>query len=56
MLPVISAYAKFLGANEALAGLIAGLYSIVAIPASFTMGVFVDILGRRRALLLAFFR
>lgn len=54
MLPVISAYAKFLGADEALAGLIAGLYSIVAIPASLTMGVSVDILGRRRALLLAF--
>jgi len=54
MLPVISAYAKFLGADEALAGLIAGLYSIVAIPASLMMGVSVDILGRRRALLLAF--
>ncbi|MCP8308730.1 MAG: MFS transporter [archaeon] len=54
MLPVISAYAKFLGADEALAGLIAGLYSVVAILASFVMGISVDILGRRRALLLAF--
>ncbi len=54
MLPMISAYALSLGANEALAGLIAGLYSIVAIPASLIMGISVDILGRRRALLLAF--
>jgi len=54
MLPLIAAYARFLGANEALAGLTAGLYSIVAVPASFIMGVSVDIIGRRRALLLAF--
>ncbi|NWG09838.1 MAG: MFS transporter [Nitrososphaerales archaeon] len=54
MVPVIALYARSLGANEALAGLTAGLYSIVAIPASFAMGFSVDIIGRRRALILAF--
>lgn len=55
MLPVIAAYSKFLGADEALAGLTAGFYAIVALPTSFMMGLVVDIIGRKKSLLLAFF-
>ncbi len=49
--PTISAFAASLGADEILASLIAGLYSIVAIPASIIMGLTVDAIGRRRALI-----
>ena len=48
--PTISAYAVTLGASESLAGFIAGLYSIVAIPASLAMGLAIDAIGRRLAL------
>ncbi len=49
--PTIAAFAASLGASEALAGLITGLYSIVAIPASIVMGLTIDAIGRRRALI-----
>lgn len=49
-IPTIAAYAQYLGASEALAGLITGLYSMVALPASLVAGVVVDRVGRRRAL------
>ena len=48
--PTISAYAVTLGAGESVAGFIAGLYSIVAIPASLAMGLAIDAIGRRLAL------
>ena len=48
--PTISAYAVTLGGGESVAGFIAGLYSIVAIPASLTMGLAIDAIGRRLAL------
>ncbi len=51
LLGVIAAYAKYLGADEDLAGFIAGLYSMVAIPASVLAGFIVDRIGRRRSLL-----
>lgn len=51
LLGVIAAYAKYLGADEDLAGFIAGLYSMVAIPASILAGFIVDRMGRRKSLL-----
>ncbi len=48
--PTIAAYAKSLGATEFFASFIAGLYAIIAIPASFAMGLSIDAIGRRRAL------
>ncbi|MFQ5908283.1 MAG: MFS transporter [Thermoplasmata archaeon] len=50
--PTIAAYAKSLGASDVFAGLIAGLYAIVAIPASLAMGLTIDAIGRRRALII----
>ncbi len=50
LLGVISAYAEHLGASKAEAGFIAGLYSMVAIPASALAGLIVDKVGRKRAL------
>lgn len=49
--PTIAAFAASLGADDVLASLIAGLYSIVAIPASIIMGLTIDAIGRRRALI-----
>lgn len=49
--PTIAAYAKVLGADVVLASFIAGLYSIVAIPASLVMGLTIDVIGRKRALI-----
>jgi len=51
--PIISVYAGSLGASKALAGLIAGLYSIVAIPCSIIMGMLIDKIGRKRGLIIA---
>ncbi|MEE9591999.1 MAG: MFS transporter [Thermoplasmata archaeon] len=48
--PTIAAYAKSLGATEFFASFIAGLYAIIAIPASLAMGLTIDAIGRRRAL------
>ncbi|MCS7107676.1 MAG: MFS transporter [Acidilobaceae archaeon] len=50
--PILSIYAKELGASTAAAGFIVGLYSIVAIPASVVAGLLVDRLGRKRMLAL----
>lgn len=50
LISVISPYARFLGADEAQAGFIAGLYSIVAIPASIVAGILMDKVGRWRLL------
>jgi MFS family permease len=48
--PTIAAYAKSLGATDFFASFIAGLYAIIAIPASLAMGLTIDAVGRRRAL------
>lgn len=45
--PVISAYAQSLGASDALAGFIAALYSLAAIPASLLTGLLLDRFNRR---------
>ncbi len=50
LLGLIAGYAKKLGAGDVEAGFIAGVYSMVAIPASIVAGVVVDRLGRRRSL------
>lgn len=50
MIPIIALYALEMGASEALAGFTAGLYSLVAIPASVAAGVLVDRFGRKRML------
>jgi len=50
LISIISPYARFLGADEAQAGFIAGLYSIVAIPASVVAGILMDKVGRWRLL------
>ncbi len=50
--PTVAAYAKALGADEVLASLTAGMYSIVAIPASLAMGLMIDVIGRKRALVM----
>jgi len=52
LIPIIALYARSLGASEAQAGFIAGLYSMVAIPASIVAGVLIDRFGRRRMLAL----
>jgi MFS family permease len=52
LIPVIALYAYSLGASEAQAGFIAGLYSMVAIPASVVAGVLIDRFGRKRMLAL----
>jgi DHA1 family solute carrier family 18 vesicular amine transporter 1/2 len=48
--PIISSYAKSLGASDFEAGLVTGLYSAIAIPATIAMGYVIDRLGRRRVL------
>ncbi|MCX8196063.1 MAG: MFS transporter [Acidilobaceae archaeon] len=48
--PILSIYARELGATPALAGFIVGLYSLIAIPASIVAGLLVDRLGRKRML------
>lgn len=50
--PTIAIYAQTLGADEFLASFIAGLYALVAIPASLVMGLTIDAIGRRRALII----
>lgn len=50
MIPIIALYALELGANEVLAGLTAGLYSLVSIPASVVAGILIDKFGRKRML------
>ncbi|BAN90672.1 MFS transporter [Aeropyrum camini] len=50
LLGVVAAYAEHLGASKAEAGFIAGLYSMVAIPASLAAGLAVDKVGRKKAL------
>ncbi len=50
LLGLIAGYAKSLGAGDEYAGLIAGLYSMVALPASLAAGIIVDKVGRRRSL------
>ena len=51
MIGIIAPYAQSLGAGEAEAGLIAGLYSIVALVASVFAGLVVEAVGRRKSLL-----
>lgn len=48
--PQIALYARGLGATPAEAGIIAGLYGLVAIPASLVAGILVDRFGRKRML------
>jgi len=48
--PIISSYAISLGATPSIAGLIAGLYAIIAIPSSFILGLITDKIGRKNAL------
>ncbi len=55
MLGIIAAYAKKLGASEALSGTIAGLYSLVAIPSSIIAGLLIDKIGKKRMLILGLF-
>lgn len=50
LISIISPYARQLGASEFEAGFIAGLYSIVAIPASVLAGLLMDRIGRWRLL------
>lgn len=52
MIPIMALYAMELGANEILAGLILGLFSITIIPASLLSGILVDRFGKRRILTL----
>ncbi|GBC71050.1 hypothetical protein HRbin02_00827 [Candidatus Calditenuaceae archaeon HR02] len=53
--PIIAAHARALNADAFWAGLIAGSYSIVAIPMIVFAGYFSDILGRRRAMVIGMF-
>ncbi len=50
LIPIIALYAQSLGATEAQAGLVVGLYSMAAIPFSIIAGLLVDRLGRRKML------
>ncbi|MEB3779353.1 MAG: MFS transporter [Desulfurococcales archaeon] len=50
LLGIIAPYAVKLGASDPQAGLITGLYSMVAIPASILAGIIVDKIGRKRSL------
>lgn len=50
--PQMALYARQLGASPAQAGFIAGLYGLVAIPASIVAGILVDRLGRKNMLTL----
>ncbi len=50
--PVIAAYARALNADAFWAGLIAGSYSIVAIPMIVLAGYLSDVIGRRRAMVM----
>ncbi len=52
LMGIISPYAEALGASKPQAGLIAGLYSMVAIPASLLAGVVVDKVGRKKSMML----
>ncbi len=52
MLGIIASYARKLGADEAQAGIIAALYSLVAIPASIVAGILVDRIGRKKMLVM----
>ncbi len=52
MIPTIAAYARSLGASEFEAGLITGMYSYVALLASVAAGLAVDLIGRKRAMVL----
>lgn len=49
--PIIASYAKSLGADAALAGLIAGIYSLISIPMIVLSGFVSDVIGRRRSIL-----
>ncbi len=53
MVPVLAPYAQQLGANEAQAGLIVGIYSLANMLASLGAGVLLDRLGRRVPLALS---
>ncbi|MCE4598830.1 MAG: MFS transporter [Desulfurococcales archaeon] len=50
LLGIIAPYAVKLGASDPQAGLITGLYSMVAIPASILAGIIVDKIGRKKSL------
>ncbi len=52
LIGVIAPYAVSLGADERLAGLIAGLYGMASLPASIAAAFIVDRLGRLRSLAL----
>lgn len=48
--PILSGYAKSLGAGDFEAGVVVGIYSAVAIPSTIAMGYLIDRIGRRRLL------
>lgn len=48
--PILSAYARSIGASSFEAGLIVGIYPIVAIPATIFMGYLIDRVGRKKIL------
>jgi len=45
--PILSGYAKSLGAGDLEAGVVVGIYSLVAIPSTIAMGYFIDRVGRK---------
>ncbi len=45
--PILSSYARSIGASDFEAGLIVGIYSFVAIPATIAMGYLIDRIGRK---------
>lgn len=48
--PILASYARSIGANEFEAGLIVGIYSLTAIPATIAMGYVIDRFGRKKIL------
>ncbi len=52
LMGIISPYAEALGASKTQAGFIAGLYSMVAIPASLLAGIVVDKVGRKKSMMM----
>lgn len=48
--PILASYATSIGASEFEAGLIVGVYSAVAIPATIIMGYVIDRVGRKKVL------
>lgn len=55
MLPVLAPYARALGASDAQAGFIVGVYSLANLLASFGSGVLLDRFGRRVPMVVSLF-